>query len=232
MKIEEYIQRLLVIEPHPDDFILMCGATAKKLTNNGKEVHVLTFTNGGAVKKDEEQGRLERSEESRRADEILGTTKREILDFKTRESWDNNSKLYNELLTRIRRIQPDTIITMHNDGLHPDHMWISTFIKPLVYQAGEKIRLDLGEPIKPRLFLGENPRSRLENTNVYVDITETLENKINALKTQTSQLEILGERIFTDMESLAAYRAIGMPLEVKYCEAFEQIPVHYKNILR
>lgn len=225
------IEKLLVLEPHPDDFILMCGATARKLRNRGIEVYVITFTNGGAVKKDENEGKLERSEESKRADEILGTTEREILDFSVRGSWDNSSRLYNELLVRIRKIKPDTIITMHNDGLHPDHMWISTFVKPLVYQAGEKIRLDLGEPIKPRLFLGENPRSRLENLNIYVDITETLEDKINALKTQTSQLEILGKRIFTDIESLATYRAIGLDLKIEYCEAFEEIQVHYKNIL-
>ncbi len=226
------LTRLLVLEPHPDDFILMCGATARKLRNRGIEVYVITFTNGGAIRTDEEQVKLERNEESKKADEILGTNYREILDYPVRGSWNNSSELYNQLLTKIRQIRPDTIITMHYDRLHPDHMWISTFIKPLVYQVGEKIRPDLGEPVKPRLFLGENPRSQLKNPDTHVDVTETLEAKINALKTQTSQLAILGERIFQNVRALASYRAIGLEENIEYCEAFQEIPVHYKNVLR
>ena len=184
------LDKLLVIEPHPDDYILMCGGLARKLVDNGKEVHVVTFTNSGSTFQDKEKHRLERSEESKRADRILGTTSREILGFEVRESWDNPSKLYNELMRKIREIQPDTIVTMHYDNMHPDHMWIATFIKPLIYQAGEKIRPDWGEPVKARLLLGENPRSQLTNPNVYVDITNTFEAKEYALREQKSQFDL------------------------------------------
>ena len=230
-RIKMNIEKLLVIEPHPDDFILMCGGLAKKLRNNGKEVYVVTFTNGGAVRVDAGNQRLIRSKESKKADEILGTTHREILDFETRASWDKGSEIYDELFKRIRRIRPDTIITTHYDKVHPDHMFIATFVEPLAYQVEEKIRLDFGESVKPRLLLGENPRKQLANPNVYADITDTYQAKEEALRTQESQLEILGPRIFQDMRALAASRAIGMDMGVDYCEAFEEIPIHYKTII-
>ena len=221
----------MVIEPHPDDYILMCGATARKLIDKEAEVYVVTFTNSGATFADKEKHRLERSEESARADKILGTTAREILEFETRESWDKPSKIYNALLERIRKIQPDTIITMHYDRRHPDHMWISQFIEPLVYQASENIRPDWGESIKARVLIAENPRSQLTEPNSYIDVTGTYQSKEEALREQTSQLDILGPRIFQDMKVLAEYRAIGMPEKVKYCEAFKEIPIHKENEL-
>ena len=233
VRLEQIVRRLLVIEPHPDDLILMCGATVKRLTENGVEVYVVTYTHSGGSMKEKDEHRIQRIRQTEEADRILGIDHlhREILEHDTRQSWDTPSILYLELLEKIREIHPDLVITMHNDHLHLDHMWIGEFAEPLVYQGGKGLRPDLGGPVNARLWLAENTRRQLRKPTVYVDVTQTYQSKEDALKTQKTELGTLGPRIFTDMRALATYRAIGMPLEVKYCEAFQEIPIHYKNLL-
>ena len=40
------MKKILVISPHPDDETIGCGATISKLSNEGNNVHLMTFTDG------------------------------------------------------------------------------------------------------------------------------------------------------------------------------------------
>ena len=42
----DLIKRATVIAPHPDDETLGCGATIAKLSNQGHNIKLLTFTDG------------------------------------------------------------------------------------------------------------------------------------------------------------------------------------------
>lgn len=222
-------KRTLVIEPHPDDFLLMCAGSARKWIKEGNEVYVVTFTNGGSVSSDVDKAKRERSAETAEADKIIGTTSREILNYDTRVGLGPPRQLYDDLVTRIRTIRPDLIITTQDDRRHPDHMWIARFIEPIVYQAGENIKFDWGQPIKvPVIWLGENPRRYLPNPDIHIDITETLHDKIAALRTQTSQIPVIGEDIFYKVTEQAIKRSEKYEPKcfAKYCEAFLEIPIY------
>ena len=229
------IERLLIIEPHPDDMILIAGGLVAKISKEGGKVYVVTITDGGGASKNSE-GDMEFADlrlkvESKKADEILGVTKREILGYPTRSCYKNGTEIYESIFKFIRKYQPDLVITTHKDKKHPDHSWCAERIQECVFQASENIRLDYGKPVYANMWYGEYPRSQLKKITRLIDITLTLKQKIDAMAAQKSQIPVLGERILHDIEVLAAYRAIGLPLEIKYCEAFKEIPVHYKIIL-
>ena len=237
-------KRILIIEPHPDDMILMSGGLVARAMQEGAEVYVLTLTTGGgaASKQDKDAAMAtQRTLESRIADKILGIVsgeefvhgiqtgelvKRTILGYGTRKLNDNQSVVYNDVLKEIRTIKPDLIITTQNDHKHPDHRYIAENIEEIVYQAGENIRVEeLGEPVKANLWFGENPRSQLKNENLnYIDISDTLDLKLGALAAQESQIPVLGKEIFNDVRDLAKYR--GMRSGAEYAEAFKEIKVY------
>ena len=228
VRVDEWnIERLLVLEPHADDGILMAAGLTIKVAESGGEVCYLTLTNGGAARKDSEKLKQERKEESQEADKILGVSKRIILPYDTRALHDNHSDAYNDLLQHIRQFRPDTIVTMHEDYNHPDHMWSAQFSRPARFQASEPIRPDWGSSVCAALLYGENPRSTLQvrpDLYLFVVIDHEIQRKITAMKTQISQFPILGKTILDDISTLAAFRAMNAyPInrDIKFCEAFQ-----------
>lgn len=243
---ELYCKRILIIEPHPDDMILMSGGLVARARQVGIDVYVLTLTHGGGAAATQSQDAAmaaQRTLESRIADRILGIVsseefiegiqtgeliKRKILGYNTRKLCDSQSEVYNDVLREIRSYRPELVITTKRDDRHPDHKYIADNIKEILYQAGENIRAEeLGPPVKADLWLGENPRSQLMDINLeYVDITATLDFKLGALAAQQSQIPILGKDIFEQAEAIARYR--GMQAGTKYAEAFEETEIYIK----
>ena len=223
MNIEDSgIQKLLVIEPHPDDMILMCGGLVKGLTEIGSEVYVVTFTCGSSKYTDEL--RSAREQESSKADKILGITNRDIWKYETRRCIANHESLYEDLIEAVRKIRPDTIITMNHDKKHPDHMWIATYIEAVAFQASEPILEELGDPISTQVYLGENPRANIIDPTHIFDISRTYEYKEQAMKTQTTQIPVLGEdALFKAMNNLADRRGNHCKPAVQYGEAFQKL---------
>lgn len=229
----------MVIEPHPDDMILMCGGVVARAVIEGKNVYVLTLTGGGGSALREEEARREtriRRIESRRADLILGislgnkTICRKMLNCTTKQILNNPAEIYYLILKEIRAYKPDLVITMHRDNRHPLHVYIAENAEEILFQAGENIRTgEFGEPVRAELWLGESPRSQLDKYDlVYVDICRTLELKLQALRTQKSQIYVLGSDIIEKVETLAKYR--GMQAGIAYAEAFNKINVYRKSV--
>lgn len=235
-------QKILVIEPHPDDLILMCGGLAAKVSTNGGHVYAVTITGGGGAAAGKEQDgamTLERKTESEEADEILGVEKREWLGYETRDAFGSKSKeLYETLMGKVRHYNPDIVITTYDDkenGVHPLHMWCREYVPPALYQAGENIRReDFGEPVYPSLWVGENPRKKLlplSTPKIYVNISGVwIQYKVMALDKQKSQKEILGKDISAKVKSLAAMRADEVLENIEYAEAFEEIAVYPRAV--
>src|ERR1700684_3383295 len=79
--------RIAVIAAHPDDEVLGCGATIARHTAEGDEVHILIVAEG-ATSSSAARDRLEFKHQlsqlaasARRANELLGTTNLELLEF-------------------------------------------------------------------------------------------------------------------------------------------------------
>ena len=94
----------LIIAPHPDDEVLGCGGTIRKLSEMGEEVYVLIVTRGKKEMYSEDLI-LNVRNEARNAHRILGVTETRFLDFPAPDldmvSLAEISVAISEVITRI-----------------------------------------------------------------------------------------------------------------------------------
>jgi LmbE family N-acetylglucosaminyl deacetylase len=227
MKIEDLFNRVLVFAAHPDDEIIGCGATIARLSKAAKAVYVVTYTYGAtAARSKEEQDKMKqkREKETAATDEILGIKERVISD-KPSQGVTNDRGTYQETIRLIRYYRPDLILT-HSKDTHKDHNAIKGIVPGAAYQAAEEImEKQLGKRWHtPNVWLFEIITG-FDEYSFCVDITDTFDQKMTAMKAQVSQQR-------TDFLSSLMQRITGRALMrgadigVKYGEAFKKIDTY------
>lgn len=227
MSAEEH-QRVMVVVAHPDDMEFSSAGTVAKFIREGREVVLVQCTSGdkGTARRDitsEELAAL-REEEEREACRRLGVQHVEFLRLGDGELMpDLNFR--EKIVRQIRRHRPDIVIT-HDPfrpyALHPDHRAVGITTVDSVYPTARDPlyfpeHLDAGlEPHKVAelwLFGAEYP-------DTYIDISDTFEAKIHALRAHVSQV---GEA--KDLEERIRQRAaeVGEPQGIALAEAFKVI---------
>jgi len=177
---------LLAIVAHPDDAELICGGTLRKTAKQGYRTAILDLTGGESGTWGTPQ---KRAMEAEKAAEILGVSVRRNAGLPDGAlSNDNESrKIVAEI---IREIRPETIILHWREGRHPDHTAASQLGHDAAFLAGLENAPIKGEPHRPRkviyaLAYREEP---IKPTFV-VDITEEIDDKLDAIFAYHSQLE-------------------------------------------
>jgi len=227
MSAEEH-QRVMVVVAHPDDMEFSSAGTVAKFIREGREVVLVQCTSGdkGTARRDitsEELAAL-REEEEREACRRLGVQHVEFLRLGDGELMpDLNFR--EKIVRQIRKHRPDIVIT-HDPfrpyALHPDHRAVGITTVDSVYPTARDPlyfpeHLDEGlEPHKVAelwLFGAEYP-------DTYIDISDTFEAKIHALRANVSQV---GEA--KDLEERIRQRAaeVGEPQGIALAEAFKVI---------
>jgi LmbE family N-acetylglucosaminyl deacetylase len=139
--------KLLGILAHPDDESLGFGGTFAKYAAEGIETYLVTATRGergrfgpkGERGDPAEVGRV-REAELRSASAILGIREVSVLGFPDGAVDDVPvSTALQTIVTHIRRIKPDAIVTFGPDGAygHPDHIAISQFTTAATVSAAD-----------------------------------------------------------------------------------------------
>jgi LmbE family N-acetylglucosaminyl deacetylase len=228
-------ERVLAIYGHPDDPEISCGGTLARWADEGAEVHVLITTRGdkGSDDPDVDPAALARTrvEETAAASRVLGATAHH-LDHPDGELADDHA-LRLELVRVVRTIRPDVVCcpdptaVFFGDGYfnHRDHRitgWAA--LDAVAPAAGNphyfpELRAEgLGVHAVSTVYL-----SGTLEPNTWIDITATLERKIEALFCHASQLVETGDwfRQFLRDSAEAAGRAAG----VTYAEAFRRLAV-------
>ena len=226
-------QRALVVFAHPDDAEFLCGGTVAGWSRAGTEVHYVCDTDGSAGWNGPDLGRDEiartREREMRDAAEILGVAGVDFLG-RVDGSLQADLPLRRDVCREVRRRRPDVLVTFDPSMLwagrsyinHPDHRAIGEAVLAVVAcDAPTRPQfpelLDEGfEPYSvPRLWLSGEARG----SDLRVDIGETIDLKIKALKAHVSQIENMGE--FDVDERMRRWAAdLGKEREVEYAEAF------------
>jgi LmbE family N-acetylglucosaminyl deacetylase len=226
-------RRVLLVAAHPDDPEFSSGGTVARWVRAGIEVIYVVATSGdkGTPDKSMTGDRLsrQREEEQRAAAARLGVNEVVFLRFPDGEMMPDLA-LRGAVTRVIRQYKPYAVMThdpltlFYNNEFvnHPDHRAIGQATVDAIYptardplQFNEQIREGL-EPHKVKeiyIFGTENP-------NVIVDIADTIEDKIEALKLHVSQVgaaEELAQRIMTRSSQLAE------PHGLKYAEAFRRV---------
>ena len=193
--------RIMIWCAHPDDEIIM-GGTIAAHADAGAEVVVVTISRGDAgycraewAETIVEQRRAEAAE----CDRILGITERVFLDRPdqgVRHEWP----LTRELIALLRKHRPQALFTMGPKDRNSDHLAINAMTEEIVWQAGENILADHGEPYTvPLVFIYAGHEGL--GPAVEVDTTQYAGRKADAWLSQETQMEML-PRIRERIEAL------------------------------
>lgn len=212
--------KVLVIAPHPDDEILGVGGTIAKRTLNNDEVYVCIVTRGVKPLYDDEGIKIIQAQ-CREADKKLGVKETLFLDFpavmlETVPRYEFNGKI----AKLVQDIQPDEVYIPHRGDMQLDH-------KMVVDAAMVALRPKYSHAIR-RIYAYETLSETgwdIPNTvnefipNVYENITNTLQFKLDAMAVIQSQLAPFpAARSLDAIEYLARYR--GSTINCQAAEAF------------
>lgn len=195
------LDRVMVIVAHPDDAEFTVAGTMARWAREGKEIFLVLCTDGSRGSNDPECTPDElvaiRQAETAAAAALLGV--KEVVNLCYEDGTLQPTLALRRDLTRvIRRYRPDIVICSdptrryHGDGYlnHPDHRAAGDAALDAVFpSAGTRY-------IFPELLIeGLEPHDVKElylhgadTPNTWIDITETIDLKIEALKKHASQV--------------------------------------------
>jgi LmbE family N-acetylglucosaminyl deacetylase len=224
--------RVLVIGAHPDDPEFACGGTSALWAAEGKEIYYLVCTRGHKGSSDREMTteRLVeiREREQRSAAAVLGVCEVNFLSFVDGELAPTLD-FREAIVHAIRRIRPQVVFTHDPTSFygptfinHPDHRAVGTATLDAIYPTARD-RLNF----PPQEAAGLQPHKVKEvylwgapAPNVWIDISSSIEKKIESLRhheSQVGQATELAER----MRERA--KAVGEPRGIPMAEAFFRI---------
>jgi LmbE family N-acetylglucosaminyl deacetylase len=212
--------KILVIAPHADDEILGVGATIAKFTAEGHKVYVCIVTRGYSPLFSDELTETILSE-SLACHLLLGIEESFYLDFPASmiETADRN-ELNERLLEIVEKVKPDIVYIPHCGDMQKDHQLVAeasmVVLRPK-YQ--HKVKTIFSYEILSETEWSIPNSSNIFIPNTYIDVSNYLQLKLDAMKRYQSQLiDFPHPRSLIAMEALAKYR--GSTINVKAAEAF------------
>lgn len=177
---------LLAVGPHRDDVELLCGGTIARQVALGQRVGILDLTAGEMGTRG---SAALRAEEAARAAQVLGVAVRRNLELP--DAAIENTPATRERLARVlRALRPQVVIAPAPRGRHPDHRVASELVRDACFLAG-LAKLDPSTPPhRPRKVLYAIAyREDAVKPTFVVDITETFEQKLEAIRCYGSQFD-------------------------------------------
>jgi LmbE family N-acetylglucosaminyl deacetylase len=197
----EIPQRILVILAHPDDPEFFCGATLARWGKAGHQIHYCLLTNGnkgGGLEVTPEELSAIRRVEQKNAAAVIGVHSVDFLDLE--DGYLIPSLDLRKVIVRtIRRNKPDILVTCDPTMLynwmgrvnHPDHRAAGQVVLDAVFPAAgnshffpELLTREGLQPHTPREVWVSLPSA----PTVSLDVTDTWEVKMNALREHKSQI--------------------------------------------
>ena len=220
--------KVLVIAPHPDDEVLGAGGTIAKHAAQGDDVYVAIVTKGCQPIFSDESVQKVRAE-CIEADSLLGVKKTIFMDFPAAMiETVPRYELNDAFIKLIKNIAPQQVYIPHRGDMQLDHKMVvdaaMVALRPKYKHVPQKILSY--ETLSETGWDIPNPTNEFI-PNVYNDISEFLNKKIEAMKAFSSQLaDFPNARSIESIKALANYR--GATVSLNAAEAFELI----REILR
>jgi len=260
IKISSKNLNIVAIVAHPDDCSIFCAGTLARWAEEGHNISVLCCTSGevGTLRRDltKEQVAGMREKELRAANEIIGVKETIILDYPD-AGFINGPELREKLVYFVRKLKADRVVTFDPwvaYEVHPDHLIVGRMAAeaaafaafPLLYTNQIKDSIEPYECSEVWFMglLGHKP-------NYFVNISSTLEKKIEAALKFEATLELLANLFASkidpanvspeELKKLTKYAtrlfrsmaiAIGNKVDLKAAEAFfvqKTLPGHFDN---
>ena len=218
-------KKVLIFAAHQDDETIGCAGTIKKWSDAGTEIHVCFMTDGGTGIDPEHDPytrhniKTVRMKEAVMAAKILGIKRIHELGVKC-QTLRNGQAIFHKIISRIREIKPNLVITHNPICKHRDHKATSEIVQEACWKASEKIHEELGETHTVDAVWSFEILDPHPNPDFVVDITDTYGYKMKAMAIYFSQQGILSG-IMDYIDGLAKVR--GHSIGVKYGEAFTRL---------
>ncbi|WP_114575496.1 PIG-L deacetylase family protein [Saliphagus sp. LR7] len=186
---------VLCVGAHPDDEVLGVGGTLARHAADGETVSVLLLGDGEMARHETEteaarERREERRREARAAGEVLGVESVRILDY-----WGNQLDdvalidVVRDVERAIADVEPTTIYTHYSGDLNVDHQLVAravrTAARPVADTTVDRI-LSFETPSSTELAIPTENNPFQPST--FVDITETMEAKMEAIDVYGSEM--------------------------------------------
>ncbi len=219
------MKNVLVFAAHPDDELLGLGGTVRRLADEGVVVRVVILAEGITSRSESRDAAnknelIELQKDSRAAANIVGYSSIEFCGL------PDNRMDGMELLDIIKIVSkyeekytPDTIFTHHQGDLNIDHR--------LTCEAVLTACRPVGDYCVKRIYAFETPSStewnynynNSFNPNVFFDVTDTIEAKIEGMACYRSESAVYPHPRSSDaLRALGRYR--GSNIGIHMAEAF------------
>lgn len=207
---------MLVFAPHPDDEVLGVGGTIAKRAKQGVKVVDCIVTQG--------KDHWIRKNEALEANHELGISETIFLNFPDLHLDRVDHAIFTQsILEVIKAYKPFEVFLPHPGDLHTDHkaLTASAMVALRAKYRDSPIIAYTYETLSETGIDYQNPQN-VFNPNVYVDITSSIKDKINALRKHESQIERFPcSRSEVSVDALAIYR--GSQAGMTRAEAFSLI---------
>lgn len=201
---------VIVVGAHPDDVEIACGGTIAALVELGYRVGIIDLTDGEPTP--HSPGPEVRRAEAQEAAKVLGVHVRKILPFTNRRLMDGFDERV-ALAIEFRRYKPKIVIGFGSKTpmASPDHYQAMQITDAAVFYSRLTKWEDVFQGTVPhvidrqlyfRLSFEPAPASGIENS-ITVDITDTLEQKLEAIRCYKTQFPPSKAYIFDRVRGLA-----------------------------
>ena len=216
---------ILAVGCHPDDLEIGCGGTIAKYAKTGHKVFMCVITNGNVGHKviQPEKLAIIRRNEAEKAAKVLGA---EFLSLNVDDLKVNSGddEIVDKMIDVVRYTKPDLIITHNVDDYMRDHIEASNLVFNASFSATithRKTKYEVFDSIVPIMYMDKLAGMNFIPTE-YVDISDTIEQKLEALSCHESQIVWLKEHDKIDfidfVRTCSKYR--GIQCGVAYAEGF------------
>lgn len=217
-------RNVLVIAPHPDDETLGVGGTILKHKEKGDNVAWLMFTNICDSSNHSDSFKESRREEIKKINKFYGFKEYFELPFSaTKLDVYPMVEMISKVSDVLNKVQPDTLYVPFVGDVHSDHK--------VVFDVSMSCSKIFRHPYIKKILAYEtlsetNFSSGLSSEtfcpNLYVDISNYLDQKLSAMKIYGSEIsEHPFPRSLEALKALAVLR--GSVANVRYAEAFNVI---------
>jgi LmbE family N-acetylglucosaminyl deacetylase len=217
--------KVLAIGAHPDDLEILCAGTLRLMVERGDKVTMAHVANGdaGSFGHGPEEIAAIRRREAAAAAALIGAAHiaGTISDGRVNAATESQREFVVDV---IRQVKPDLVITHAPNDYMPDHNEVSKLVFDAAFTASlpNYRTAHPAHDLVPALYYMDTVAGVDFLPTEYVDISESLEAKVEAFRRHESQVTWLSQHDGVDMpeqiRSVARFR--GIQVGVTYAEGF------------
>lgn len=208
---------VLIIAPHPDDEVLGCGGTIAKHSQKGYHITVCYVTKAYTPEWTEIY-LIQKEKEIKESNIILGISKRIDLEYPTvKLDTIPQKKIADSLQAVVNEVKPDITYIPHRGDLNKDHQIVHDTALVALRPRSHRCTKILAYETLSETEWGTSVRPF--QPEYYVDISDTIERKIEAMGVFSTELKNSPHPRSKDIIEVHAKKR-GSEILVNFAEAF------------